>query len=552
MSAFAGAAAPTPITDIDFNKPADDVHRQVNTAIKSIAALAIEAKERADKGGLSKAEYDQKIDRMAEDVRAMQLGLSDVQSRAATSLNDADPGPLANFVSRDGRIRLNSQSEMVLGAQVKRHGLLDSPTVHGQWHANFKSGLVGLNMAARMAMVRGGMGDDKMPMTVERAIRLAPSAGAEFLGLLQSAPAELKALRAAANKANTPEDVQKIFTSTSDSVGGYLIPDEILSPTIEMDAKYSPGMRLSSDIIGTETLSVARFDQVFMTGNTRPYIYGPASNDDPAKFTASTATFGKNSTTPVSVAIRYVADINAAADSILPSVAALQPIMARDLMLAREDMFHNGDTAATHQDTIASWNPNSMWGTTAGAGGSGDHRRAIRGLRARAIDSGAIVDMAGAVSRNYLTGNLPAAMGVGHADASRRGLFTSTPLWLKSITKLDQVSTVDKFGQQATILGVRLGAIDGIVLETSPFISDTMNASGVYDATTTTKGVVTIANLDRFRWLIRQGIDIRVVYDLERGTVALVATMRLNLRDVDNGESGTSVKNCALLYNITP
>lgn len=538
--------------DIDFTKSPDVVQQQVSGAIKSIAALAIEAKERAEKGALSEAEYDRRIGRMAEDVKAIQTGIADVQSRAAATNVDGDTGPLAKFVGKSGQIRLTAHPEMILGAQVQRSGLLDSPTVHGEWHANFKTAMFGLNIAARMAQAKTGHGSNQLPLTIERAISLAPTAGAQVLDILQSAPAELKSLRDLAHKATTADAVQRIFTGGTDSVGGYLIPDEILSPTIEMDAKYSPGLRLSSDVIGSEVLSTARFDQVFMTGNTRPYIFGAATNDDPAKFTASTATFAKNTTQPVSIAIRYVADINSAADSILPSIAALSPIIARDLMLAREDMFHNGDTAATHQDTIASWNPNSMWGTTSGAGGSGDHRRAIRGIRARAIDASATVDMNGALTRAYLTGNLAAAMGVGHADASRRVLFTSTPLWLKSITKLDQVSTVDKFGQQATILGVRLGAIDGIVLETSPFISDTMNASGVYDGVTTTKGVVTIANIDRFRWLIRQGVSLNVVYNYENGTVAIVATMRLNLRDMDNGETGTSVKNCAALYNITP
>ena len=39
-----------------------------------------------------------------------------------------------------------------------------------------------------------------------------------------------------------------------------------------------------------------------------------------------------------------------------------------------EDVIFNGDTAATHQDTIASWNARGRWGTV-GLGTSLDHRR---------------------------------------------------------------------------------------------------------------------------------------------------------------------------------
>jgi len=49
------------------------------------------------------------------------------------------------------------------------------------------------------------------------------------------------------------------------------------------------------------------------------------------------------------------------------------------------------------------------------------------------------------------------------------------------------VRTVDKYGQFATVLNGELGKIDGIPVIVSEKIRENLNASGVYDGTTTTK-----------------------------------------------------------------
>jgi hypothetical protein len=534
---------------IDWTKDQSGVQSQIDNTLRKLEIKAIEARTAPE------GERNEKIAKMAADIDRMQADFAahsaqvDVARGTARAMagdcaqlkqfaveyspNGSKPLPVALF---------RSTVPGPLGRPVEVAGLLDSEDTHGEWHHELKNAVIAGKIAAS---IKGGRSVNPTRINFGDINRHAPKSADKIALLMARAPSEVRALAA-------HDVIQRVFSATSDAAGGYAIPDEMLSPVIAMDAKYDPSMPLSMDSIGTEVMTGARFDQVFMSGNTRPYIYGTAGSDAPSKFTASSATWAKNSTQPINLAIRYVADINAVEDSILPSFAALQATIARDLALAREDAFHNSDTASTHQDTgLATFNPNSMWGTTSGAGSSLDHRRSIRGLRARALDASATSDAAGAITRAMLTGTLPSVLDAAHQTSPDLCLYMANQTYLKQISKLSEVSTVEKFGAQATIKGFRLAAIDGIMVETSPFIDEQFNASGIFDDTTKTKTVIEIANRGRFRWALRRGVSISMVVDQETGTIALVATVRFNLRDVDNGETGTGIKNTALLYNIT-
>lgn len=544
----AGDSAPQ-FKGIDWTKPQSAVESQIDDTLRKIEVKAIEART------LAAGEFNEKMGKMGEDLSRIQSDIAAYSARADVERGTAramagDSGQLKQFAvdySPNGSKPLpvalfRSTVPGPLGRPVDVAGLLDSDETHGEWHHELKNAVIAGKIAAS---IKGGRGVNPTRINFGDINRHAPKSADKIALLMARAPSEVRALAA-------HDVIQRVFSATSDAAGGYAIPDEMLSPVIAMDAKYDPSMPLSMDSIGTEVMTGARFDQVFMTGNTRPYIYGTAGSDAPSRFTASSATWAKNSTQPVNLAIRYVADINAVEDSILPSFQALQSVIARDLALAREDAFHNSDTASTHQDTgLATFNPNSMWGTTSGAGSSLDHRRSIRGLRSRALDASATSDAAGVITRAMLTGTLPSVLDAAHQTSPDLCLYMANQTYLKQISKLSEVSTVEKFGNMATIKGFRLAAIDGIMVETSPFIDEQFNASGIFDDTTKTKTVIEIANRGRFRWALRRGVSISMVVDQETGTISLVATVRFNLRDVDNGETGTGIKNTALLYNIT-
>ena len=167
---------------------------------------------------------------------------------------------------------------------------------------------------------------------------------------------------------------------------------------------------------------------------------------------------------------------------------------------ALETAILNGDTTAPHMDsnvTVAS-----------------DARKAWKGLRKLALansGNGSIVDFGGAISDTKIDEMLAASCKFGINP--REALFFVSPQGYHQMAALDDVTTVDKFGAMATILTGYLAAYKGRPIVTSEYIWENLNASGVYDGVTTTKGVMLLVNKTRFYLGRRRPIRIRVAMD---------------------------------------
>ena len=88
-------------------------------------------------------------------------------------------------------------------------------------------------------------------------------------------------------------------------------------------------------------------------------------------------------------------------------------------------------------------------------------------------------------------------------------------------------------------------------IDLTPALAKTFPATGLYTAAGSTATYVGY-NAARFALKLRRAIQIEVVRDPERGTIALVGTVRANIRDIDNGNtslSSSSVKNVAIAIN---
>src|SRR5574343_519495 len=88
----------------------------------------------------------------------------------------------------------------------------------------------------------------------------------------------------------------------------------------------------------------------------RPYLKGQINNDDPQKYTASSPSSSSVTITPTGTAARLVVDDGMVEDSVFALLPELQARLMRALEDGYEDAMINGDTAASHQDAIASWN----------------------------------------------------------------------------------------------------------------------------------------------------------------------------------------------------
>ena len=114
------------------------------------------------------------------------------------------------------------------------------------------------------------------------------------------------------------------------------------------------------------------------------------------------------------------------------------------------------------------------------------------------------------------------------------------------------VVTVDKFGPQATILNGQLGSLYGVPIIVSEHIRTDLNASGVYDAITTTKTCAYAVN--RNEWVMGQRTPLALETDdsIYRETYqrVVVGFMREDFANVN--ARGTSEDDTSLVYNVTP
>lgn len=93
-------------------------------------------------------------------------------------------------------------------------------------------------------------------------------------------------------------------------------------------------------------------------------------------------------------------------------------------------------------------------------------------------------------------------------------LFIVGPAVYAQLQVLDQVATVDKFGPMATVLKGALAAYQGIPIYVSEYMREDLNASGVYDGTTTNRAGILLVNKSRWYVGTRRPIKVKMQPDL--------------------------------------
>jgi len=165
-----------------------------------------------------------------------------------------------------------------------------------------------------------------------------------------------------------------------------------------------------------------------------------------------------------------------------------------------ENAVINGDTTATHMDADVT--------------AATDARKAWKGLRKLALENSATVDFAGAavtVTNARAMRNLMGRFGV-----SPRDLFwVVSPKGYHQMLALTEVSTVEKFGPNATILRGSLAALDGIPIVISEYVRDDLDLNGVNSGTAINDVFTSLVlvNRRRFFWGTRRPLSIRATMD---------------------------------------
>lgn len=230
------------------------------------------------------------------------------------------------------------------------------------------------------------------------------------------------------------------------------------------------------------------------------------------KFKALTPNTRAVTLTAIKLAARVLVSKEAEEDAIIAILPWIRDEIVEYLAADWEDTILNGDTTATHMDSD----------TTA----SDDPRKQLLGLR-KLTPAGAKTDVGGGV------------MTVAALRANRKKMkkYAVDPNKLAHITSssgiIDLLSdpsviTLDKMGPQATILAGQLASVDGSPIIVSEYVRLDLNATGVFDGTTTTKTETLTVHTGAFIQGERRGITTQYLTELyaESDQDAMVASFR--------------------------
>lgn len=486
--------------------------------IKNIADLIKEFRGVHARLGELDASNKEAHAKAAADFAEKLRGIEERQALAGkreTAPVGGDAALVSRFVRNDGSINLARSTEKVMFAgqmvEVQRDGLLtDAPAT--EWDRELK------HIALAMTIFRNVTGRE--PVTLKGRLLAhcakAPTAGG-FRGALE-------------------KTIQKSISDTAGS-GAEWIPDTPISALYE-DFFTPAGI---AALFGTTTIN-GPIIVPKITDTGRPYLKGKASTNDPDQYTASDVTSDSQTIEVAGFAARFLVDDAATEDAIFALAPEIARRAARAISDGYEDCMINGDTTATHQDAIASWNLRSRWGS-AGLGGSADHRRGFKGFRKIALERSLGVDLSASQTVAGVMGSVVGAMG--ELAASDIALICSPEVLYQKLMIDSNVLTVDKAGARATWLTGQLASIGGHPLFSSRWMGADLAASGLYTGSGSKSGLLAVSR-GEFMHYASRSVVVEQDKDITRGIYNIVATQRKTMRTL----SSSTAKVVSFAYNM--
>jgi HK97 family phage major capsid protein len=211
--------------------------------------------------------------------------------------------------------------------------------------------------------------------------------------------------------------------------------------------------------------------------------------------------------------------------------------LAQSHVRAVESAIVNGDDDGTHIDSDTQ------------AGAAALCEKLWKGLRRQALANaaaGGSYNVAGALSETALFAlkTKLKKFGVNPTDL----LWIVGPAVYNQLLALPSMLTLDKAGPRATMAIGQAGSIMGIPVVVSGMMREDLNASGVYDGTTTSKGGILLVNAKRWYVGMRRPPSLRIVQDLPNYDRYLMAAyQRLDFQG--HAQSASEVSVC-YGYNI--
>jgi HK97 family phage major capsid protein len=290
-------------------------------------------------------------------------------------------------------------------------------------------------------------------------------------------------------------------------------------------------------------MPTALYKPPIVTTDSVGYLIAENTGDDDfvtaAKLIKATQPGTSNFTlTAKKIAGRVVFSEEITEDSIVPILPFITGNIVLALSQAQEQATINGDiTDSTHMDSDSNQ--------------SYDARKSWDGYRKMGSLAGTGYSLATLTGENL--SSLRTKMGRYGVRPENLAFVTSISGYnqlmnLKDAGNNNLVITLEKYGGLVTILSGELGRVYGIPIIVSEYVRQDLNATGIYDATTTTKTEIILVNKKCMIYGDRRTMKVKVAEQIQTDQTILVATMRKAFSAVYPPASNTIVS-CG--YNIT-
>lgn len=263
------------------------------------------------------------------------------------------------------------------------------------------------------------------------------------------------------------------------------------------------------------------------------YLVGESTSDVSDKIPTSNPGDQNVTFAAIKFAVRNVFSDELEEDSIVPILPWVRDELIQAMADAEEDCIINGDTTATHMDSDTT----SVY----------DVKKGFKGLRKLSgLNSGnAAVDLG-----TFSTANLRAirkAMGKYGVNPADLAYVVSMSAYIDFLG-LSEVLTLDKYGAQATVMNGELAKFDGIPIVVSEFMRQDLNASGVYDGSTTDNTALLLVYRPSFIAADFGVPKSETDRDIETQQTKVVTSHRMDFERVHT--PGTGEQNIGYGYNI--
>jgi len=321
---------------------------------------------------------------------------------------------------------------------------------------------------------------------------------------------------------------QKALTSTGSATGDEWVPTDLSS---ELQRR----LYLSSDLaslFASREVDMPTQPFEYPLGTTRPTFYLETTENTAA--TASTPGTGKITLDAKKLMGKVEFSYEVEEDSIIPVLGYVQESLADAAAAAYESILINGDTTGTHMDSDTQLVAKAA-------------ERAWKGFRklSMAITQLKLDISTGGINEANLRA-IKKLMGK-YGTKPRDLLWIAGPAGINDMAGIANVATLDKYGPKATIITGEIASFLGIPIIVSEANREDLNASGVYDGVTTTRGSILLVNTRYWLPGRRREFTVETDRDISSQTQYVVASFRRAFTPFETPSA--SIKSVAIGYN---